>query len=82
MDNRNSHLGLSKKIFWDRWVSDAKKDDPMYFGDGVISSATLTYTCSVEEEFVGDEGTAGTILDMTLNVNDEPTDGQAGVKNE
>jgi hypothetical protein len=82
MDNRNSYLGLSKSIFANRWISNIRKEDPMYFGDSVIGSAILTYECEVEETFVGDTGSAGEIMDLTLKLNDEPTDGQTGVKEE
>lgn len=79
MDSRNADLGLSKSIFWNRWISEIKKEDPMYFGNSVISSAILIYECEVEETFVGDSGTAGDVIDLTVKVNNEPTDGQTGV---
>jgi hypothetical protein len=82
MDSRNAYLGLSKSIFGNRWISKIKKEDPMYFGDSVICSAILIYECDIEETFVGDTGDAGDIIDLTVKVNDEPTDGQTGVKKE
>lgn len=82
LDNRNAFLGLSKSIFANRWISNIKKEDPIYVGDTVICSAILTYECDVEETFVGDTGDSGDIIDLTVNVNDEPTDGQTGVYKE
>lgn len=82
IDNRNSYLGLSKKVFANRWISDVDKEDPLYFGDSIICSATLIYVCDVEESFIGDSGSSGEIIDLTLKLKDEPTDGQTGVKEE
>jgi len=81
-DNRNLFLGLSKSIFANRWISNIKKEEPMYFGNSVICSAILTYECDVEETFVGDSGTAGDIIDLTIKVNEEPSNGQTGVYKE
>lgn len=79
MDNRNSFLGLSKSVFTDRWISNIEKQDPIVFGNMVIGTAVLTYVCEVEEEFVGDTGDSGDKIDLTLQLNEEPTDGQTGV---
>lgn len=77
-DNRNAYLGLNKKIFSDRWISRLQKQDPMVFGDMVIGTAILTYTCNVEEAFVGDVSDTGNIIDTTYKLNEETT-GQTGV---
>lgn len=79
MDSRNAFLGLSKSVFADRWISNIDKKDPMVFGDMVISTAVLTYTCDVEESLDGDSGHAGIIIDMTYKLNEEST-GQTGVQ--
>ena len=81
-DNRNLFLELSPSIFANRWISQIKKEDPMYFGDSLICSAILKYECDVEETFVGDSGDDGDIIDLTVKVNEEPTTGQTGVYRE
>ena len=79
LDNRNINIGLSQKYVGNRWITKIQKNDPEYFGDCVISTATLEYEIDVEEDFVGDTGESGDIINLTLKLNDEPTDGQAGV---
>lgn len=80
-DNRNSFLGLSKNVFANRWISNIQKEDPMYFGDSLICSATLTYTCDVIETFIGDSGSSGDVIDLTMKLNEEST-AQTGVYKE
>lgn len=77
-DNRNAFLGLSKKVFSDRWISGINKEKLQVFGDMIIATAILTYTCEVKEVFVGDSGSAGTIVDLTVKINDDDN-GQTGI---
>jgi len=79
LDNRNMNLGLDQAYIGNRWINGLDKDDPMYFSDCVICTAKLKYEIEVQEDFTGDIGTAGDKINLTLKLNDEPTDGQAGV---
>lgn len=81
MDNRNIDLGLSRALIGDRWISGIDVHDIEYFGDTAIAMATLKYEVEVQEDFTGDTGDEGSIIDLTLPLNSELT-GQTGIYTE
>lgn len=78
LDNESFDFGLTRSYVGNRWISKIEKADPMYFGDSVISAATITFNVDVQEDFTGLSGTSGDKIDLTLELNEEDT-GQAGV---
>jgi len=78
LDNESLDFGLTRSYVGNRWISKIEKADPMYFGDSVISAATITFNVDVQEDFTGDTGDSGDKIDLTLELNSED-DGQTGV---
>jgi len=66
MDARNIDLGMSPGVVSDRWISQAKKDDPVPAGEYALLTGSMTLTCSVSEEAGGDPGVEGAINMSTV----------------
>lgn len=69
MDARNIDLGMPKGVAADRWLSQAKKDDPIPAGELAMLTGSMVLTCSVSEAAPGDPGVSGiktisTIVDI------------------
>jgi|GEM_PF-1564651 len=59
MDARNIDLGMPKGVVASRWLSQAKKDDPVPAGEFALLTGSMTLTCSFSEEAGGDPGVEG-----------------------
>jgi len=89
MDARNQDLGLplpppddSLTRIADRWIGAIEKNAPVPRGEYVILTGTMSLTCSIDEQVLGDEGTAGDEIDISIqpnNQNGEPDRTIAGV---
>lgn len=81
MDGDNLDLGLSVGVARSRFINEVIKLDPLYgnYSDLIICKAKMNLYLELTETVSGDEGTEGEIIDLTLNIDDEPTDGQAGI---
>lgn len=77
MDARNQDLGLplpgappgSLETIADRWIPAWNKNPPAPSGEYVILTGSMSLTCSVDEQVLGDEGTAGDEIDVSLQPN-------------
>jgi len=76
------HIGFEETLgkYRDRWVPTIEKQEVGYIGDLIVSQATMHLNLDVQEIADGDLGTALEVLNLTLNLEDEPTDGQAGIE--
>ncbi len=57
MDARNENLGLEAVKVSSRWIGKIVKDTTIEYGDLVVKTANMKYTCRVQEDVLGDEGT-------------------------
>lgn len=78
MDARNVDLGLAKGVARSRRIEAIETEEPGYIGDLIISEATMNLVLTTEETVTGDEGVESDAIDLSIKVNDEPSDGQAG----
>lgn len=79
MSATNLDLGLEIGVFSNRWIAKIDKDEPNNMADMVVSKANMHLTLSVEEEVTGLLGEDLEDVDVTINLDDEPDDGQAGI---
>jgi hypothetical protein len=56
MDARNIKLGLATGEVSSRWIDRITKDTTIEYGDLVVKTANMKYTCRVLEEVLGAEG--------------------------
>jgi len=77
LDARNRDLGAGFLI-GSRWLSNIRKDDYLYRGEMVVLSGALTITCSTDEQVTGETPTPGNIIDVAVEVDDDPA--KAGVR--
>lgn len=59
MDARNIDLGMPKGVVAERWLSQARKDDPIPSGELAMLTGSMVLTCSISEEAPGDPGVDG-----------------------
>lgn len=72
MDARNVYLGLSQGDVANRWIRDARKDNPVPRGEFVLLTGRMSLDARVAEEIVGDTGVAGVAYDVTLEQDGDP----------
>jgi hypothetical protein len=75
MDARNSGLALPKGEISSRWIDRIEKNTLLEYGDLVVKTANMKYTCRVTENVSGDIGNEPekVIIDSSLPLDD--TDG-------
>ena len=75
-DARNRNLGAGFNI-GSRWLNGISKNDYLYRGDMCVLSGAMNLTCTIDEQVLGEIGTAGDIFDVTVEIDQDP--GKAGV---
>lgn len=56
MDARNFNLGLEVGELSSRWIDRITKDTTIEYGDLIVKTSNLEYSCRVQEYVYGDEG--------------------------
>ena len=80
MDARNIDLGMPEGVVAERWISQAKKDDPIPAGELAMLTGSAVLTCSVSEQAPGDPGVDGAkTIDTIIDIDGDDTE-KAGVK--
>jgi hypothetical protein len=75
-DARNRNLGAGFNI-GSRWLNGITKNDYLYRGEMCVLSGAMSLTCTTDEQVTGETGTAGDIVDVTVEIDEDP--GKAGV---
>ena len=79
MDARNELFGLPVGAVSSRWVAQINKDNPVPKGEVVMLTGSAQLTCSMEEQVLGEEGTAANEFDTTVDIDGDDVE-QTGVR--
>jgi hypothetical protein len=79
MDARNRYFGMPKGTIADRWLDNIRKDSPLEItsdkgilgGKFITLTGSIDLTCVLDEEILGDSGTAGFIYDNVIDITDD-----------
>lgn len=81
MDARNEGLLLTKGKLSNRWIDNIKKDTVLERGDLIVKTASMRYSCRLNEEVLGDLGNEPETVTIESTIPIGDTEG-AGTQNE